>query len=82
MYTQFINGGVSSRLNGSPELTIIQLIIIHWEKFKANDQDVEAAVNSSEKAFHIWRNKTGAERGRVLLKTAHVLRSGWRKLLC
>src|SRR4029077_2778146 len=45
------------------------------EVFRANDQDIEAAVISSEKAFHIWNTKTGAERGRVLLKAAHILRS-------
>jgi betaine-aldehyde dehydrogenase len=45
------------------------------EVYQANDQDIEAAVHSSEKAFHSWRTKTGAERGRVLTKAAHVLRS-------
>ena len=37
-------------------------------------QDIEAAVNSSENAFHIWKNKTGAERGRVLLKAAAYIK--------
>jgi betaine-aldehyde dehydrogenase len=50
------------------------------EAFQANDQDIEAAVNSSERAFHIWRTKTGAERGRVLVKTANILRSRLEKI--
>jgi NAD-dependent aldehyde dehydrogenases len=50
------------------------------EVCQANDQDIEAAVNSSEKAFHIWNTKTGAERGRVLLKAAHILRSRLEKI--
>ena len=42
---------------------------------QANEEDIEAAVDSSEKAFHIWKNKTGAERGRVLVRAADILRS-------
>jgi len=50
------------------------------EVFQANDQDIESAVNSSEKAFHIWRSKTGAERGRILTKAANILRSRLEKI--
>lgn len=50
------------------------------EVFQATDQDIEAAVDSAEKAFTIWRTKTGAERGRVLLKAAHILRSRLEKI--
>ena len=50
------------------------------EVFQANDQDIESAVNSSEKAFHIWRSKTGAERGRVLIKAANIIRSRLEKI--
>jgi betaine-aldehyde dehydrogenase len=50
------------------------------EVFQANDEDIESAVNSSEKAFHIWRSKTGAERGRVLIKAANILRSRLEKI--
>ena len=50
------------------------------EVFEANRQDVDAAVDSSEKAFHIWRTKTGAERGRVLSKAAGILRSRLEKI--
>ncbi|MBS1610880.1 MAG: aldehyde dehydrogenase family protein, partial [Bacteroidetes bacterium] len=75
-YTQFIDGALTTGLkreswvnynpaNNNPL----------GEAYQANDEDIEAAVNSSEKAFHIWKNKTGAERGRVLLKTAEILRS-------
>ena len=45
------------------------------EVIQANEQDIEAAVDSSEKEFQVWREKTGVERGRVLLKTAEILRS-------
>jgi betaine-aldehyde dehydrogenase len=41
---------------------------------QANDQDIEAAVNSSEKAFHIWKNKTGAERGRGFIKSSPYIK--------
>ncbi len=81
VYTQFIDGALTTGsnteswinynpANNNPLGAVCQ----------ANDQDIEAAVNSSEKAFHIWRTKTGAERGRVLLKTAHILRSGLEKI--
>ena len=80
-YSQFIDGALTmgsareSWINYNPASNI-QL----GEVFQANDQDIEAAVNSSEKAFHIWRTKTGAERGRVLLKAAHILRSRLEKI--
>src|SRR5919112_1883192 len=76
VYTQFIDGaltagsGRESWINYNPANNNAL-----GEVFQANDQDIEAAVNSSEKAFHIWRTKTGAERGRVLTKAAHILRS-------
>src|SRR3978361_536376 len=76
VYTQFIDGALTTGLNreswinynpanNNPLGTV----------YEANDQDIEAAVNSSQKAFHIWKTKTGAERGRCLTKTAHILRS-------
>lgn len=80
-YTQFIDGALTTNTNreswvnynpadNNPLGTVYQ----------ANEEDIEAAVNSSEKAFHIWRTKTGAERGRVLIKTAGILRSRLEKL--
>jgi betaine-aldehyde dehydrogenase len=50
------------------------------EVCQANEQEIEAAVDSSEKAFNIWRTKTGAERGRVLIKAADILRSKLEKI--
>ena len=76
VYTQFIDGeltGHSNRESWTNYNPATNLPL--GEVFQANDQDVEAAVDSSEKAFHIWRTKTGAERGRVLSKAAHLLRS-------
>src|SRR5687768_7336019 len=75
-YTQFIDGTLTS---GSNRESWINLNPANnqplGEVFQANEEDIEAAVDSSEKAFHIWKNKTGAERGRVLSKAAHILRS-------
>jgi betaine-aldehyde dehydrogenase len=76
VYTQFIDGELTttsnreSWINNNPA-TNDPL----GEVYQANDQDIEAAVNSSQEAFQIWRTKTGVERGRVLLKTAEILRS-------
>src|SRR5690348_18509035 len=81
VYTQFIDGALTTGSNREA-----------WrnynpannnplgEVYQANDEDIEAAVNSSEKAFHIWKNKTGAERGRVLLNAAQILRSRLEKI--
>ena len=81
MYTQFIDGALTT---GSNRESWINYNPANnnplGEVCQANDQDIEAAVNSSEKAFHIWKNKTGAERGRVLLKAAHILRSRLEKI--
>jgi betaine-aldehyde dehydrogenase len=75
-YTQFIDGELTTG-SGSES----------WKNYnpannnqlgdvcQANDQDIEAAVVSSEKAFKIWSAKTGTERGRVLVKAANILRS-------
>src|SRR5258706_12541618 len=81
MYSQFINGALTS---GSNRESWINYNPANnnslGEVYQAKDQDIEAAVNSSEKAFHIWKSKTGAERGRVLLKAAHILRSRLEKI--
>src|SRR5665213_3066043 len=81
VYTQFIDGAFTTGsnreswinynpANNNPLGAVCQ----------ANDQDIDAAVNSSEKAFQIWKTKTGAERGRVLLKAAEILRSRLEKM--
>ena len=76
VYTQFIDGEL---ITGSNRESWINYNPANnnslGEVIQANEQDIEAAVDSSEKAFHIWRAKTGVERGRVLLKTAEILRS-------
>src|SRR4029453_7787063 len=76
VYTQFIDGALTTSSNRE---TWINYNPANnnplGEVCQANEQDIEAAVNSSAKGFHIWKNKTGAERGRVLLKAAHILRS-------
>jgi betaine-aldehyde dehydrogenase len=81
LYTQFIDGALASGsereswINFNPA-TNQQL----GEVFQASDEDIEAAVSSSERAHHIWKAKTGAERGRVLLKVASLLRSRLEKI--
>src|SRR5688572_3673992 len=76
VYSQFVDGALTtgskreSWLNYNPANNNPM-----GEVLQANDEDIEAAVNSSEKAFQIWRTKTGAERGRVLVKAANILRS-------
>lgn len=81
VYTQFIDGALTTSanretwVNYNPANNSVLGAIC-----QANEQDIEAAVNSSEKAFQIWRTKTGAERGRVLLKAAHLLRDRLEKI--
>src|SRR5258706_3383050 len=81
MYSQFINGALTS---GSNRESWINYNPANnnplGEVFQANDQAIDDAVNSSEKAFHIWRTKTGAERGRVLVKPANILSAGLEKI--
>src|SRR5664279_540731 len=80
-YTQFIDGALTT---GSNRESWINYNPANnhplGEVYQASDEDIEAAVHSSEKAFHTWRTKTGAERGRVLTKTAHILRSRLEKI--
>ncbi len=81
VYTQFIDGALTTSSNRESWINF-NPANNHplGEVYQANEQDIEAAVNSSEKAFHIWKTKTGAERGRVLLKAAHILRSRLEKI--
>lgn len=81
VYTQFIDGALATNSNRETWINYNPANNTPLgEIYQANDQDIEAAVNSSEKAFHIWKNKTGAERGRVLLKAAHILRSRLKEI--
>jgi betaine-aldehyde dehydrogenase len=76
VYTQFIDGALTTGSNRESWINYNPADNNPLgEVCQANDQDIEAAVDSSEKAFHIWRTKTGAERGRVLTKAAQILRS-------
>jgi betaine-aldehyde dehydrogenase len=80
-HTQFINGELTScadrekwtNINPADNTAL-------GEVCQANAEDVEAAVNSSARAFQIWHTKTGAERGRVLTKAAEILRSRVEKI--
>jgi betaine-aldehyde dehydrogenase len=81
VYTQFIDGALTA---GAGRETWINYNPANNEPLgevcQANVEDIEAAVASSEKAFQIWRTKTGAERGRVLRKAADILRSRLEKI--
>lgn len=75
-YTQFIDGSLTSTANRESWINYNPADNEPLgEAYQANEEDIEAAVASSEKAFQVWRTKTGAERGRVLIKTAEILRS-------
>src|SRR5262245_58921765 len=76
VYAQFIDGALTANSKGESWVNYNPANNNPLgEVVQANDQDIEAAVDSSEKAFHTWRTKTGAERGRVLTNAAHILRS-------
>lgn len=80
-YTQFIDGALTKESNGESWINYNPANNESLgEVYQANEHDIEAAVDSSEKAFHTWKIKTGAERGRVLLKAAHILRSRLEKI--
>lgn len=81
VYTQFIDGALTAGSNKESWINYNPTDNTPLgEVCQASNEDIEAAVNSSEKAFHIWKNKTGAERGRVLLKAADILRSRLEKI--
>ena len=76
VYNQFIDGVFTSSSNRESWINFNPANNQSLgEVYQANHEDIEAAVHSSEKAFHVWKIKTGAERGRVLLKAASILRS-------
>ncbi len=81
VYTQFIDGALTTGSNRETWINYNPAYNTPLEEVcQANEEDIEAAVHSSAKAFRIWRAKTGAERGRVLTKAAHILRSRLEKI--
>jgi betaine-aldehyde dehydrogenase len=81
VYSQFIDGALTTSSNRETWINYNPADNKPLgEVCQANDQDIAAAIDSSEKAFLIWRNKTGAERGRMLLKAADILRSRLEKI--
>lgn len=76
IYTQFIDGTLTSGTNRESWINYNPADnTALGEAYQASEEDIEDAVASSQKAFEIWRTKTGAERGRVLIKAADILRS-------
>lgn len=81
VYTQFMDGALTTSSNRESWINYNPANNNPLgEVCRANDEDIEAAVKSSERAFHIWRTKTGAERGRVLIKAADMVRSKLEKI--
>ena len=66
-------GAVFETLNPASGQVLAQL-------HDANAQDVDAAVASAQAGFDVWSAQSGAERGRVLLRAAELLRSRNREL--
>jgi betaine-aldehyde dehydrogenase len=81
VYTQFIDGDLTTGSNRESWINYNPATNTPLgEVYAANDDDIEAAVDSSEKAFQTWRTRTGTERGRVLVKAAEILRSRLEKI--
>ena len=74
--TQFINGSYTES-TGREIFTTINPATnqVLTEVASASSSDIESAIVSSQKAFLQWKQKTGAERGRVLVRAAQILRS-------
>ena len=74
--TQFINGSYTES-TGREIFTTINPATnqVLAEVASASSSDIESAIVSSQKAFLQWKQKTGAERGRVLVRAAQILRS-------
>jgi betaine-aldehyde dehydrogenase len=76
IFTQFIDGSytessgreIFTTLNPSTNQVLAEVA-------SASASDIESAITSSHKAYLQWRKKTGAERGRVLVQAAQLLRS-------
>src|SRR5580765_4873273 len=41
---------------------------------QAGDADIERAIEAAKAGFKVWSRMTGAERGRILKRTADILR--------
>lgn len=80
-YSQFINGKLNSSSNRETWTNLNPADnSALGEICQANQQDIDDAVASAEAAFQVWHKKTGAERGRVLTKAAHILRERLEKI--
>jgi betaine-aldehyde dehydrogenase len=74
--TSFING---KQISSSVSKSVVRTHYpatgeILCELEEANSEDVLYAVESAEKGFKVWSKMTGAQRGRILLRSAHLLR--------
>lgn len=76
VYTQFIDGSYTDS-SGREIFTTLNPATnqVLGEVASASAADIESAIVSSQKAFLQWRQRTGAERGRVLTQAAQLLRS-------
>src|SRR6267142_1474375 len=76
IFSQFINGSFTES-SGHETFTTINPATneVLGVVAQASESDIESAIASAQKAFLQWRGKTGAERGRVLVQAARILRS-------
>ena len=77
----FIHGGYVDARSGQTFETInpangLPIAVVQ----QAGLEDVERAVESSEKGFAVWSAMTGAARGRILGQAVHLLRQRNREL--
>lgn len=72
---QFING---EKRSGRSDLRFDNIYpgdgTVQQQVTTASEEDVEQAVEAAAKAFKKWSAMKGVERGRILLKTAEILR--------
>jgi betaine-aldehyde dehydrogenase len=80
--TSFING---KYLSSSSNRNVVNTLYpatgeILCELEEANLEDIAFAVESAEKGFKTWSKMKGADRGRILLRAAHLLRESVQSL--
>jgi betaine-aldehyde dehydrogenase len=76
IHTQFIDGSYTESIGREIFPTVNPATNeVLAEVASASSSDIESAIASSQKAFLQWKQKTGAERGRVLVQAAQLLRA-------
>lgn len=81
MIRQFVHGGYVDATSGEtfPAVNPATGAVLH-DVQQAASADVDRAVASARSGFEVWREWSGAQRGRVLHETARILRARNREL--